>query len=169
MLKTQHLMHKVRANYSSCTSRSSENIRSSSSGSAHEKGKAGSKPDQTQCGTKCGAFLSLTPSWRLMYFFASLKKNLSRFWGTKLSRLLVPCFPDFTENSIKHQIYKYGDYIIYFLLIYGYWKQRESVIFEFSNLISLFGEISPAQKKKQKNKRLPVPVQDSPAEARTEE
>jgi hypothetical protein len=50
MLKNQHLVHKVRANYSSCTSRNSENICSSSSGSAHEKGKAGSKPDQTQFG-----------------------------------------------------------------------------------------------------------------------
>jgi len=45
-----------------------------------------------------------------MYFFAGFVLNLTRFWGTKL-RLLVPCCPDFTENSIKHQIYKSGDYI----------------------------------------------------------
>ncbi len=36
--ETQHLMHKVQRNYSSCTCRSSENICSSSSGGAQEKG-----------------------------------------------------------------------------------------------------------------------------------
>jgi hypothetical protein len=41
-------MHKVQVpNYSSCTCRSSENI-CKSSGGAHEKGKMGSKPDETQ-------------------------------------------------------------------------------------------------------------------------
>jgi hypothetical protein len=38
------------------------------------------------------AFLSFTP------FFAGFFLNLTRFW-TKL-RVLVLCFPDFTENSI---------------------------------------------------------------------
>ncbi len=53
-------MHKVRGNYSSCTCRrSNENICSSSEGD-QEKGKSGSKPDETQFGTKGGAFLSLT-------------------------------------------------------------------------------------------------------------
>jgi hypothetical protein len=53
-------MHKVRINYSSCTCRSSENI-CKSSGGAQEKGKLGSKLDETQLGTKSGAFFSLTP------------------------------------------------------------------------------------------------------------
>ncbi len=53
-------MHKVPGTYSSCTSRSSENI-CNSSGGAQEKGKTGSKKqDETQFGTKSGAFLSLT-------------------------------------------------------------------------------------------------------------
>jgi hypothetical protein len=51
-------MHKVRGNYSNCTCRSSEKI-CSSSGGAEEKGKTGSKQDETQFGTKSGAFLSL--------------------------------------------------------------------------------------------------------------
>jgi len=59
MLKLQHLMHKVRGNYSSPTCRSGENI-CRSSGGAQEKGKTGSKQDETQFGTKSGAFLSLT-------------------------------------------------------------------------------------------------------------
>jgi hypothetical protein len=52
-------MHRVRGNYSSCTCSSSENI-CSSSGGAQEKGKRGSKQDETQFDTKSGAFLSLT-------------------------------------------------------------------------------------------------------------
>jgi hypothetical protein len=73
-------MHKVRGNCSSCTCRSSENICSSSRG-ALEKGKTGSKPDETQFDTKSGAFLSLNPPHplRLMYFFAGFFNNLSRF------------------------------------------------------------------------------------------
>jgi hypothetical protein len=50
-------MHKVRGNYSNCTPRSSENI-CSSSGGAQENGNRGSKQDETQFGTKSGAFLS---------------------------------------------------------------------------------------------------------------
>jgi len=53
-------MHKVRGNYSSCTCKSSENI-SSNNGGALEKGKTGRKPDETQCRTKSGSFLSWTP------------------------------------------------------------------------------------------------------------
>jgi hypothetical protein len=58
-----------------------------------------SKSDETQFGTKGGAFLSLTPPLKAnvlsyMFFF-----SLSRFW-TKL-RVLVPCFPDLMENSIS--------------------------------------------------------------------
>jgi hypothetical protein len=52
--ETQHLMHKVRGSYSSCTCRSSENI-CSSSGGPQEKGNTGSKEDKTQFGTKSGA------------------------------------------------------------------------------------------------------------------
>jgi len=45
---------------SSCTGRSSDSI-CNSSGGAQEKGKTSSKPDETQFGTKSGAFLSLIP------------------------------------------------------------------------------------------------------------
>jgi hypothetical protein len=46
-----------------------------------------------------GAFLSFTPIERLLYFFAGFFFwNLTQVW-TKL-RVLVLCFPDFTENSI---------------------------------------------------------------------
>jgi hypothetical protein len=82
-------MHKVRGYYSSW--RSSENICSSSGGA---EGKRGTKPDETQFGTKNGAF---HPPWKANVLFYRLKKISSRFW-TKL-RVLVPCFPDFTENS----------------------------------------------------------------------
>ncbi len=62
-------MHKVRGNYNSCTCRNNENICTSRfNGGAQEKGKTGSKLDETLFGTKSGAFLSLTPL-RLMYFF----------------------------------------------------------------------------------------------------
>jgi hypothetical protein len=61
-------MHKVRGNYSSCTCRSSENT-CSSSGSAQEKGKMGQNRIKLSLAQKGGAFLSLTPPWRLMYFF----------------------------------------------------------------------------------------------------
>jgi len=50
-VETQHLMHKVRGNCTSCTCSSSENI-CSSSGGAQEKGKTGSKQDETQFGKK---------------------------------------------------------------------------------------------------------------------
>jgi hypothetical protein len=40
------------------------------------------------------------PPWRLMYFCGGFFFNLTRFW-TKL-RVLMPCFPYFTENSTKH-------------------------------------------------------------------
>ncbi len=125
-------MRKVGGNYSRCTCRSSENT-CSSSGSAQEIGKTGqnrmklslaqkvvyfwvwqgkrkdgSKPDETEFGTKSGVFLSLTnprpqPTvWSLMYFltgfFGTDRHVPTRFW-TKL-RVLVPCFPDFTEYSI---------------------------------------------------------------------
>jgi len=61
------------------------------------KGKMGSKQDETQFGTRSGAFLSLTPPVESANVpFCRFLKNLTRFW-TKL-RVLVPCFPDFTEN-----------------------------------------------------------------------
>jgi len=50
-------MHKVRGNYSNCTRRSSENI-CSSSGCTQENGNRGSNQDESQFGTKSGAFLS---------------------------------------------------------------------------------------------------------------
>jgi hypothetical protein len=59
--ETQHLMYKVRDNYSNCTCRSSENI-CSSSGGTQDKRKDWSKQDETQFGTRSGAFLSLTPT-----------------------------------------------------------------------------------------------------------
>jgi len=58
-VETHHLMHKVRGYYNSCTCRNNENI-CNSSGGAQEKGKTGSKPDETLFGTKSAAFLSLT-------------------------------------------------------------------------------------------------------------
>jgi hypothetical protein len=61
-------MHKVGGNYSSCTCGSSENI-CSSSGVGQEKGKKGSKQDETQFGTKNGAFLSFTPTLKANVFF----------------------------------------------------------------------------------------------------
>jgi hypothetical protein len=91
-------MHKVRGNYSSCACRSSENICRSSSGGAQEKGKRGSKNlMKLNLAQKWCAFLSFTLPWRrlIMYFFAGFFLNLTRFW-TKL-RVLVLCFPDFTD------------------------------------------------------------------------
>jgi hypothetical protein len=42
--------------------------------------KDGAKPDQTQFGTKSGAFLNLTPCWRrLMYFFTGFFKISAGF------------------------------------------------------------------------------------------
>jgi hypothetical protein len=55
--RTQHLMHKVPSNYSSCTSRSSENLCSRSASAQAKKGKAGQNR-QTQFRTKSGVFLS---------------------------------------------------------------------------------------------------------------
>ncbi len=47
----------------------------------------------------------------LMYFFAGLKKNLTQFW-TKL-RVLVLCFPDFTDfpNNQQKLVINKGSYI----------------------------------------------------------
>jgi hypothetical protein len=73
-------MHKVRRCYNS--SRSSVNICSSSGG---VQGKRGTKPDETQFGTKNDAFLGFTHLGRLMYFFTGLKKISPLFW-TKLNR-----------------------------------------------------------------------------------
>jgi hypothetical protein len=81
-------MHKVRGHYSSCTSRSSENICSRSSGGAQEKGKRGPKQAETKVyplGCSCTF---------LQGFFL-----ISPGFGTKL-RVLVLGFPVFTENSI---------------------------------------------------------------------
>jgi hypothetical protein len=87
-------MHKVRGNYSNCT------CRSSSSGGAEEKGKTGSKQDETRFGTKSGAFLSLAlRPLKANVLFCKFFLNFTLFW-TKL-RVLVPCFPDFTENYNK--------------------------------------------------------------------
>ncbi len=62
-------MHKVRGNYSNCTCRSSENI-CSNSGGAQGNGNRGSKQDETQFGTKSGAFFSL-----VFFFFEHDEKN----------------------------------------------------------------------------------------------
>jgi hypothetical protein len=40
------------------------------------------------------------PPLKANVVFWRFKKNLTRFW-TKL-RVLVPCLPEFTENSTKH-------------------------------------------------------------------
>ncbi len=98
--ENHHLMHKVRDNYSSCRCRSSENI-CSSRGSAQEKMKDGVKTRSNSAWNK---------KWCISEFDTPLKANvlLYRFclnltrW-TKL-KLLVPCCPDFTENSIKWQV-----------------------------------------------------------------
>jgi hypothetical protein len=74
----------------------------SSSGGAQEKGKTASKPDETQFGTKSGAFLSFNPPLKANVLFCRFFLNLTRFW-TKL-KVLVSCFPDFMENSSKNQI-----------------------------------------------------------------
>ncbi len=51
-------------------------------GGAQEKGKKrGSKPDETQFGTKNSAFLSFTPRWRLMYLFRVFFKKISPGFG----------------------------------------------------------------------------------------
>jgi len=74
-LHTQHLMHKIRGNYSSCTGRISENL-CSRSGGAQKKG------NRVFC--------------RFLFYF-------TRLWN-KL-RVLVLCFPGFTENSNFLRIY----------------------------------------------------------------
>ncbi len=79
--------------------RINENV-CSSSGGAQGKGKMGSKLDETQFGTKSGAFLSLTPSWRLMYFIGGFSL-ISPGFGPNL-KVSVLCFLDFMESSIKH-------------------------------------------------------------------
>ncbi len=90
-------MHKVRGNYSNCRGESSENV-CRSSGGAQGKGKWGSKEDEAQFSTRNGAFLSFTPPSKTNVLFLQVfLLNLTRFW-TKL-RVLVPCFPDFIENS----------------------------------------------------------------------
>ncbi len=58
----------------------------------------GSKSDETQFGTKSGAFLRFSP-FKANALFYMFSFNLSRFW-TKL-RVLVLCFPGFTEYSIS--------------------------------------------------------------------
>jgi len=73
-------MHKVRGNYSSCTCGSSENI-CSSSGVDQEKGKKGSKQDETQFGTKNGAFLSFTPTLKANVFFCRFFLKISPGFG----------------------------------------------------------------------------------------
>jgi hypothetical protein len=59
-------MHKVRGKYSSCTCRSSENI-CSSNGGAQEKGKRGSKQNETQVWHK---------KWCISEFDLPLKANV---------------------------------------------------------------------------------------------
>jgi hypothetical protein len=96
-------MHKVRGNYSSCTCRSSKNI-CSSSGGAQEKGKRGSKHDETQFTTKNGGILKFTlasPPFHNLnanVLFDRFVFDLTRFW-TKL-KVLVLCFPDFTWKTL---------------------------------------------------------------------
>jgi len=77
---------------------------------AQEKGKTGSKEDETEIGRKCISEFdpALSPlEGRLMYFFASFFFCL--FWSlTQFStelRVLVPCFLDIT-NSIVSEIFK---------------------------------------------------------------
>jgi len=59
-------MHKVRGNYRNGTCRSTENICSRIRG----KRKEGIKTGRNSVWHKNGAFLSFSPRWRLMYFFA---------------------------------------------------------------------------------------------------
>ncbi len=60
------------------------------------KRKDGSKQDETQFGTKSGAFSEFDPPLKANVLFCSLFLNLTRFW-TKL-RVLVPCVSDFRAN-----------------------------------------------------------------------
>jgi hypothetical protein len=72
---TQHLMHKVRGSYSSCTCRSSENI-FTSGGGPQKKGNRGSKEDETQFGTKSGGPPAPPPpSPRLLFCRCFLKSH----------------------------------------------------------------------------------------------
>jgi hypothetical protein len=67
-----------------------------------EKERGGSKEDETMFKTKNGACFSsplpLPPHLNANVHFGRFFLNLTRFW-TKL-KVLVLCFPDFTENSI---------------------------------------------------------------------
>jgi hypothetical protein len=87
-------MHKVRGNYNSCTCKSSENICSSSGGVQAKGNRRGNRMKNSDWHKKWCISQSDTPlKANVQVFF-----NLTRFW-TKL-RVLVPCFSDFTENSV---------------------------------------------------------------------
>jgi hypothetical protein len=91
-------MHKVRGNYSSCTCRSSESL-FSNSGCAQEKGKTGQNRRKLSLAQKAH-FWVWPPPLKANVLFWRFFFNLTRFW-TKL-RVLLPCFPEFTDYSIKH-------------------------------------------------------------------
>jgi len=99
--ENQQRMHKVRDNYSSCICRSSENI-CSSRGCAQEKMKDGVKTRSNSVWHKKWCISEFDTPLKANVLFYRFFLNLTRFW-TKL-RLLVPCCPDFTENSIKWQV-----------------------------------------------------------------
>ncbi len=65
-----------------------------------EKGKTRSNPDETRSSTESGAFQSLTPNRRPMYFFGGFSLISPNFRPN--STILVPCFPEFVENTVKH-------------------------------------------------------------------
>ncbi len=87
---------RVETNYSSCTVRSSENI-CSSSGGAHEKGKTGWNSVYHQSWWFSEFHPPLNANVLFWPLFCRLKKNLI-LCMTKL-RILVLCFPHFTNNS----------------------------------------------------------------------
>jgi len=90
-------MYKVRGNYSSCTCRSSENL-CSSNGGAQEKRKDRVKTGwKLSLAQKVGAFLSLTPGWRLLYFCGGFLK-ISPGFGPN-SEYWCRVFMTLLENS----------------------------------------------------------------------
>ncbi len=115
MLKFSIWCIRFESNHSSCRRRSSKNICSSSR-------KEGSKQGETEFTQKqIVVFLSFTPGWMQMYFLGGFFLNLTRFW-TKL-RVLVLCFPDFTENSINLTINVLISPTNFPLSQSGYWRR----------------------------------------------
>ncbi len=73
-----------------------------------KKGRSGSKQDETQFTQKIAHLgVPAPPPIANVLFFAGFFMNLTRFW-IKL-RVLVLCFPDFTEKSSMRSEINIGD------------------------------------------------------------